>query len=125
MGILLVAIGGALGAAARYLLAGWVGARAASAFPWATFLINVTGSFLIGIVLGLLAAGRISGEARLFLTVGVLGGYTTFSTFSYETFQLLNGGRLVPALLYALGQVLLGVVAVYLGLVLARALGGA
>lgn len=80
---------------------------------------------LIGIVLVLVERGALPPGARLFLAVGVLGGYTTFSSFSYETLQLLaGGGSLGPVLFNAFGQLLLGLVAVYLGIVCGRALGG-
>jgi CrcB protein len=80
--------------------------------------------FLIGIVLVLVEAGTLPAEARLFLAVGVLGGYTTFSSFSYETLQLVNGGDVVPVLFNSLGQPLTGLLAVYLGVIFARTLGG-
>jgi CrcB protein len=122
--VLLVAIGGAIGAAARYLAGLWIAARFGAGFPWGTFFVNVTGSFLIGIVLVLVERGTLPGEARLFLAVGILGGYTTFSSFSYETLQLVNGGDIRPVLLNAFGQLFVGLLAVYLGVVFARALGG-
>ena len=124
MNVLLVAAGGAIGAAARYLAGLWIAARLGVGFPWGTFFVNVTGSLLIGIVLVLVEGGTLPAEARLFLAVGILGGYTTFSSFSYETLQLLNGGDVVPVLLNVLGQFLIGLLAVYLGVVFARALGG-
>jgi CrcB protein len=126
--VVLVAIGGGLGAAARYLAGLWIAARLGAGFPWGTFFVNVTGSFLIGIVLVLVDRGALPAEARLLLAVGFLGGYTTFSTFSYDTLQLLAGGGNVmgPVLFNTLGQVLAGLLAVYLGLVVGRAsLGGA
>lgn len=122
--LLLVALGGAIGASTRYLLGMWLQTRLGSDFPWGTFVINVTGSFLIGLVLGLVNAGAISAEARLFLAVGVLGGYTTFSSFSYETLELLGDGNIQAFLFNALGQLVAGLLAVYLGLVLSRGLGG-
>ena len=102
----------------------WIVARLGASFPWGTFFVNVTGSFLIGIVLVLVEGGTLPAEARLFLAVGILGGYTTFSSFSYETLQLLNGGDVVPVLFNTLGQLLIGLLAVYLGVVFARTLGG-
>lgn len=123
--MLLVAAGGAIGAALRYLLGGWLQSRLGPDFPWGTFVVNVSGCLLIGVVLGLTERGALPPEARLFLAVGVLGGYTTFSTFGYETLRLLQGGDLVAAALNASGQFALGLVAVYLGLVAARILGGA
>lgn len=125
MNVLLVALGGALGAASRYLLGGWIQSRLGPDFPWGTFIVNVSGCLLIGAVLGLVERGALPGEARLFLAVGILGGYTTFSTFGYETLKLLEGGETAAALLNAFGQLALGLAAVYLGLVAARVLGGA
>lgn len=124
MNVLLVATGGAIGAVLRYLLGGWIQGRLGPDFPWGTFIVNVSGSLLIGVVLGLAAQGALSGEARLFLAVGILGGYTTFSTFSYETLQLIEDGNLAGTLLNAVGQVAAGLIAVYVGVVISRALGG-
>ena len=123
--VLLVAAGGAIGAAARYVAGLWIVARLGAGFPWGTFFVNVTGSFLIGIILVLVQGGALPAGARLFLAVGVLGGYTTFSSFSYETLQLLSGGgSLGPVLFNAFGQLLVGLLAVYLGVVCGRALEG-
>ena len=123
--VLLVAAGGAIGAAARYLAGLWIVARLGAGFPWGNFFVNATGSFLIGIILVLVQGGALPAGARLFLAVGVLGGYTTFSSFSYETLQLLSGGgSLGPVLFNAFGQLLVGLLAVYLGVVCGRALGG-
>ncbi len=125
MNVLLVAAGGAIGAAARYLAGLWIAASLGAGFPWGTFFVNVTGSFLIGIILVLVEGGALAPGARLFLAVGVLGGYTTFSSFSYETLQLLaGGGSAGPVLFNVFGQLLVGLVAVYLGVVCGRALGG-
>lgn len=122
LNVLLVAGGGALGSAARYLLNGLVQSRLGPHFPWGTLMINVTGSLLIGFVLGLFQSGEISSEARLFFAVGILGGYTTFSTFSHDTLGLLANGAFGPVLLNTIGQVVAGLVAVYLGVGIARSL---
>ena len=120
MNVLLVATGGAIGAAARYLAGLWLVARLGAGFPWGTFFVNVTGSFLV-----LVQAGTFPVGARLFLAVGVLGGYITFSSFSYETLQLVaGGGSLGPVLFNSFGQLLMGLLAVYFGMVCGRALGG-
>lgn len=124
MSLFYVALGGAIGASARYLVGGWIGAWLGSEFPWGTLFANVSGSFLIGVVLILVEGGAIPAEARLFLAVGVLGGYTTFSTFSYESLTLLTDGRVFLMLLNTLGQVTLGLVFVYLGIVVGRIIGG-
>jgi len=107
-------LGGAVGAGLRYALGAWMQMITSPSFPWSTFLINVTGSFLIGIVIRLNLEGSLSPEARLFLAVGVLGGYTTFSTFSYETLTLVQQGEWLKALFYVVGSVVLGFAAVLL-----------
>ena len=124
MNVLLVALGGAIGSAARYLIGGFIANRFGPDFPWGTFIVNVSGSFLIGVILSLVGGGQLPSGARLFLAVGVMGGYTTFSTYSNETLQLIEGGEFGAAMFNALGQVVVGLVGVYLGVVLGRALGG-
>ncbi|WP_038049696.1 fluoride efflux transporter CrcB [Thermus caliditerrae] len=119
---LLVALGGALGSALRYGLGAWVQALAGPSFPYSTLLINALGSFLIGVVIRLSLEGALSGEGRLFLAVGVLGGFTTFSTFSYETLALLQDGEVGRALVYVLASVVLGLLLVLLGYRLGGAL---
>ncbi|RIH89715.1 putative fluoride ion transporter CrcB [Meiothermus luteus] len=111
---LLVALGGAIGALLRYGLGAWVQALSGPGFPWSTFLINITGSFFIGVVLRLSLEGALSPEWRLLLAVGVLGGYTTFSTFSWETLALVQQGEWFKASLYVLGSVVLGFLLVLL-----------
>ncbi|MET0553253.1 MAG: CrcB family protein [Vicinamibacteria bacterium] len=115
---LLVGLGGFAGSCLRYG-AGLAGARLAGGpTPWATAFVNLTGCLAIGF----LAARPLSPELRAFALVGVLGGYTTFSTFGYETFALLEQGRAGLALANAGGQLVLGVLAVLAGTALARAL---
>jgi len=99
----------------------WLGAG----FPWGTFFANVSGSFLIGIVLVLVDGGLLPAGARTFVAVGILGGYTTFSSFSYESLGLLTNSGLLLTLLNTLGQLVLGLVFVYLGVVVGRLIGGA
>lgn len=123
--VALVAIGGAVGAVVRYLLGLWIATRMGPDFPWGTFAINLSGAFVIGVVLGLATEGIVSPELRLLLAVGVLGGYTTFSTFAYETLELLLDGNMIAFLLNAAGQLGGGLLAVALGLIVSRALGGA
>jgi CrcB protein len=120
---LVVGTGGFLGASARYLLGGAIYHWLPATFPWATFLINVTGCFGIGFLAVLAEERMLLGPgARLFLMVGVLGGYTTFSTFGYETIALLRDGSLAAASLNVLGQVALGLLAVWAGMAAARVL---
>jgi CrcB protein len=113
-----VGVGGFLGANARYWVGAWVQARLGEAFPWATFAINVSGSLLLGLLLGLLA-GRGDAQAaalRLSVAAGFLGAYTTFSTFEHETLTLLEGGAAARALVYLAGSVVLGLAAAWVGL---------
>lgn len=114
--------GGACGTGCRYglslLINGWLGAKA---FPWATFIINITGSFLIGLIAELYHAQVFSSATwRLALVTGLLGGFTTFSAFSLENLQLLRNGAIGGALAYAVGSLILGVGAAWLGMRLAQ-----
>jgi CrcB protein len=120
---LVVGAGGFLGSAARYLVQGLVYRYLPADFPYATFFINVTGCYAIG-VLGVLAqeTSLVGPTARLFLMVGILGGYTTFSTFGYETMELLREGSTLRAAANAAGQVVLGLAAVWAGAATARGL---
>jgi CrcB protein len=122
--LLLVALGGAIGSAARYLVGALVANRFGPDFPWGTFIVNVSGSCFIGVILSLVGGGLLPAGARPFLAVGVMGGYTTFSTYSHETLQLMEGGVFGASSFNKLGQVVAGLDAVYLGVVLGRALGG-
>jgi CrcB protein len=112
---LLVMVGGAIGSLLRYLVGAWVQGLLGPTFPWSTLFVNALGSLLIGAVVRLSLEGALSGEARLFLAVGLLGGFTTFSSFSYETLALLQDGEALAALAYALGSLLLGFFLAYLG----------
>lgn len=116
MVILLIALGGAAGAVARYGLTGWVHERVGFGFPWGTLLVNVFGSLLVGLALRYLEAVRFTPEVRALVAIGVLGAFTTFSTFTYETVALLEGEEWSKAFFYAAGSLLLGVAAVYAGL---------
>jgi CrcB protein len=120
-----VGLGGFLGANARYWLGGWVSDRWGTSFPWATFVINVSGSFLLGLFVVLV--GRRSfvtraPELRLLIAVGFLGAYTTFSTFEYETLSLVGEGARLRAFGNALGSLVAGLGAVWLGVALGRVL---
>jgi CrcB protein len=120
---LAVALGGAVGALSRYGLDRVIERRSVSVFPWSTFTINVTGCLLIGaVVAALVDRHQASAWLRVGLTVGLLGGYTTFSTFGQETLGLLEADRLAVAALYSLGSLALGVLAVYVGTLVGRAL---
>ncbi len=115
--------GGLLGANARYLVDTWVIDRWGGAFPWGTRLINVTGSFVLGLYVTL-ATERFRGRqaTRLNVATGLLGTYTTFSTFSYETVRLVQQGEPLGALAYVAASLVAGLVAAVAGMVTARAL---
>jgi fluoride exporter len=116
-----VAVGGGLGSVARFLVTALVQQRASLDFPAATLLINVTGSCLIGFLAQLGVDTRIlSPEARIFLTTGICGGFTTFSTFSYETLQLAEDDRYSAAAVYIGASVVLSLLACFAGVAAAR-----
>jgi CrcB protein len=116
----IVALGGGLGAMARFAAGTWIIRLLGSQFPWGTFVVNVTGSFCIGLAMVLLTE-RFQPHPywRLFLVVGFLGGYTTFSSFEYETMQAITSGGRATGVLYVAGSVLVGYAAVWLGTLLA------
>lgn len=120
--ILAVALGAAAGGVTRYSVGVWTVARFGTASAWlATGFINISGAFLIGIVLELsLRTTSISPVVRLLLATGFLGGYTTFSTFAWETLTLGAEGSRLLALAYAVGSVVLGLIAAYAGSALTR-----
>ena len=120
--IVAVAIGGAIGSVLRYLVGSAFLQRFGPGFPWGTFVINVTGSFLIGALaqFALMRSFGVTPMVRIFAATGVLGGYTTFSTFSLDTVVLVGDGAAPVALAYAAGSVICGLFAAYLGQALAR-----
>ena len=123
MTYLLIGIGGFLGCNARYLVGGWIARRYGISFPYGTMVINVSGSFIIGFFLVLISERFIvHPNWRLFLVIGFLGGYTTFSTFSFETFVLIQQRSFFLALANTVGSVVLGQIAVLVGMILARLL---
>jgi len=112
----LVALGGGFGAACRYLLSAALMRGAVSGFPFATWLVNVSGCFLIGLWAGLAARyAWLNGDLRLLLVTGVLGGFTTFSAFGLESLHLLRRGEWLLAGLYVGGSVMIGLGMVLLG----------
>ena len=118
-----VALGGALGASARYLIDQAIEQRSFSIFPWATFTINVTGCFLIGVIAAALVdRHHLPAWIRIGLVVGVIGGYTTFSTFAQETLSLIDANDAAVALAYGVGSIAVGIAAVYAGQLVGRAL---
>jgi fluoride exporter len=119
--LLYVALGSAIGGVSRYLLGGLVQRMLNTTFPAGTLLVNVTGSFLLGAIIRYaLETPSLTPEVRAFLTIGFCGGYTTFSTFSYETMALLEDGEWSRAGVYITASVILSLVATFLGLALAR-----
>lgn len=119
--LLLVGFGGFIGTVARYLTSLWFLKLLPSAFPFGTFAVNIIGSFIIGIVIGLTSKYNwFTPEWRFFLATGVCGGYTTFSSFTLENVKLLQDGNYKLFFLYSIGSFLLGIAAVLGGLVLAN-----
>lgn len=118
-----IAVGGAFGATLRHFMNMLIGRIAGDGFPWHTMLINITGSFVMGLLIALMAQRwNVSNEMRAFLTTGILGGYTTFSAFSLDFALLVERKTYLLAGAYALGSVVLSLVAIFAGLALARAL---
>jgi fluoride exporter len=124
LNVLLVAIGAAIGGVARYLIGGWLASLLGADFPWGTVFVNITGAFAIGVVLVLVQGGALPAGARPFVAVGILGGYTTFSTYSYETLELITDSNYGVAVINVFVQLVLGFIGVYLGVVLGRLIGG-
>jgi CrcB protein len=118
-----VAIGGAAGAVMRWLMAGAVQRWTGTAFPWGTFAVNALGSFLLGFLfVWLIERSTASELVRLALTVGMLGAFTTFSTYSLESIRLMQEGALGMAAANVMGQVVVCLVLTWLGIQLARAI---
>lgn len=123
--IVAVALGGALGSVGRFLLAGWIGRQVGTGFPWGTLAVNIVGGLIMGVLVELMALSwDVSASTRAFLTVGVLGGFTTFSAFSLETVLLFQRGEMAAAFSYIASSVVLSVGAVWCGLRLVRLLLG-
>jgi CrcB protein len=118
-----IAIGGAFGALARYGLEGAVSRRTSGAFPWGTFVVNISGALVLGLVFTVLTEHlTVQPWVRSTATIGFLGAYTTFSTFSFETYRLVEDGAVGLAIANALGSLAAGLLAVYAGIVHGRAL---
>lgn len=110
-----IGVGSFIGGICRYLLSQFVQTKFLSTFPFGTLGVNIVGCFLIGLVFGLSERGNINQEMRLFLATGVIGGFTTFSAFSNETFGLLRDGQLWYASVYIIASVFLGLAATFIG----------
>ena len=112
---LLVALGGAGGSVLRYMLS-----NINTSFPWGTFAVNVLGSFLIGLLVGLMSKGVLSPEMKLLLVTGFCGGFTTFSTFANESFSMMKAGDVLLTALYVGVSVIIGILAVWGGMMLSN-----
>ena len=121
--LLLVGIGGFIGAILRYVLGGWIQNSFVN-FPIGTLVINTTGSFFLGLIMYLSEyRGFFDDKTRIFLTIGILGAFTTLSTFGYESFRLLDDSKLFLMAINVVATVLFSMLAVYLGKILALSLG--
>lgn len=119
--LLLASAGGAIGAGTRYLISEWFATKGLLGFPWATLFINVTGSALMGLTVGvLMSRAELPAELRVFLATGILGGYTTFSAFSLEIWQLFERGDVGAAVAYIGASVVLSIAGLAGGIFVAR-----
>ncbi len=112
---LFIGMGSLIGGILRYMLSQLIQNRALSTFPYGTLTVNILGCFLIGIVFGLAERVGMAQEWKLFIVTGVLGGFTTFSAFSYESISLMRDGQAGTALIYVAASVVLGLLATYIG----------
>lgn len=118
---LMIGIGGAFGAVARYALSTWISQKYLYTFPWGTFIVNILGCFILGVVYVLGVENlMLSTNTRLFIAVGFLGAFTTFSTFSLETLNIIKSGDIKIALINSIGSLVVGLLAVWLGMILTR-----
>ena len=114
--IMIVGLGGFIGTVARFLISRYFQLNVASVFPWSTFIVNIVGCLLIGLIYGISEKGEfLSPEIRLFLTVGICGGFTTFSTFSNDSFLLIREMEWMRFALYTSLSIFIGLMAVYIG----------
>lgn len=118
--VLLVGVGGFIGSALRYLISLMVQSKVISTFPFGTFAVNIIGCFLIGAIYALSDRGNLGAEWRIFIATGILGGFTTFSSFSNETVSMLRDAQYGPALLYAGSSVVFGLLATFFGIFLIK-----
>ena len=114
--IMIVGLGGFIGTVARFLISRYFQLNVSSVFPWSTFIVNIVGCLLIGLIYGISEKGEfLSPEIRLFLTVGICGGFTTFSTFSNDSFLLIRELEWMRFALYTSLSIFIGLMAVYVG----------
>ena len=119
--VILVGIGGMLGSIARYLAVVYITDRTSSRFPLGTFSVNIVGCLLIGVIAGLSERFNLLPEYRVFLSAGICAGFTTFSSFAFENVRLLQDKDHLTFVLYTVSSLVLGIVAIVVGLVLTRA----
>jgi len=122
---LLVFVGAGLGANARYWVGGWIQDRTGAAFPWNTMIVNISGSLAMGVLMAVLLKGAVGPNWRPFLAIGVLGGYTTFSSFSYEVVNLVRESSYGYAAWYIVGSNVASIAGCALGFIGMRSLTGA
>jgi len=118
-----VFLGGGVGSLCRYLLSSWISGKIISAFPYGTFLVNISGCLLIGFFVFYFTEARFGPDSltwRLLLVTGLCGGYTTFSSFSYENVLLIENGKVFIFLAYTFASLFLGFLATYTGIMIAR-----
>ncbi|HEY0702405.1 MAG TPA: fluoride efflux transporter CrcB [Candidatus Acidoferrales bacterium] len=121
MKYLMVALGGALGSVLRFAVGSYAADRIGTRFPYGTFAVNITGSFLIGLIVTLITErANVNPNWRYLIPIGFIGGYTTFSAFEYETFRSMQDGKFLIASLNVVLSVALGLLAVWLGVAAAR-----
>ena len=119
--LIIIGVGGAFGAVARHLVGAFVVRHVSWGFPLGTFLVNLSGCFIIGLLYGLaLRYSWLTLEWRLFLITGICGGYTTFSSFSFESISLVRQGNYTYFFLYVLGSVILGLLATVIGIMVVK-----
>lgn len=121
--LLLVGLGGGIGSMLRYLCQKWFSENYPQPFPWGTFLVNLLGCFLIGVIYAASEKSTaLTPQTRLFLVAGFCGGFTTFSTFAFENMNLLRGGDVSYFLIYTIGSVMLGIAGVFGGVAVMKLL---
>ncbi len=121
--LLLVGLGGGIGSMARYLCQKWFSENYPHPFPWGTFVVNLLGCFLIGIIYAASEkSSALAPQTRLLLITGFCGGYTTFSTFAFENMNLLRSGDILYFSLYTVGSVVLGIAGVFAGIAMMKLL---
>jgi CrcB protein len=121
--VVLVAVGGAIGSVFRYLVGVWAVRLFGPSFPWGTFAVNVIGSFFIGLMVEMIARRfNASAEMRVFIVTGIIGGFTTWSSFTLDTMVLLERGAAFAAFAYLAGSLVISFAAIFAGLALGRAM---